>query len=80
MAWPDPPFKPAKDPKPERLRKRLTRHTTETKENRRECDGWPELGGCSGFAMQNFDYCRECEALRRAHEGDGDVTEDGDDD
>lgn len=44
----------------------------------RACDGWPELGSCSYSAMSRCDYCRECETLRRAHEGEADVTDDDD--
>ena len=42
---------------------------------RRGCDGWPELGSCSGRAMKGCDYCSECETLRRAHEGGADLTD-----
>lgn len=42
---------------------------------RRSCDGWPELGSCSGYAVRGSDYCRDCETLRRAHEGEPDLAE-----
>lgn len=48
--------------------------------SKRGCDGWPELGTCSGRAMKGCDYCRDCEALRRAHEGGPAVTDDEDED
>jgi len=44
-------------------------------DTRRACDGWPELGSCSSFAIRGCDYCRECESLRRAHEGLADLND-----
>lgn len=46
--------------------------------SKRSCDGWPEIGSCSAFAMRNCDYCKDCEALRRAHEGIEPFEEDTD--
>jgi len=46
---------------------------------RRSCDGWPELGSCSRAAMRGCDYCRECETLRRAHEGEADLNDEQED-
>lgn len=46
---------------------------------RRSCDGWPEVGSCSGHAMRGCDYCRDCEDLRLAHEGGETIRTDDED-
>lgn len=48
--------------------------------SRRPCDGWPEIGSCASYALRGCDYCRDCEMLRRAHEGGPDNLDDDEED